>query len=125
MKRLVERIFILTLLVAVLTFGYGCGGGGSSGPDLCEAYCSFGCSKAADCGFLPPAGIGVCTDACVQEGRRQGLSPQLCTSAKVEVERMTCDEYATLLEDAAGSDFLSAVQLPEDNGRLLGQFISD
>ena len=74
-----------------------CGGGGGSDEDACMSYCSSGCWKAVECGFLPEAGQETCKNTCYVGSQDRGASEARCEVADARISELTCAQLAQLL----------------------------
>ena len=83
-------------LVIVCAILCSCGGGGGSGEDPCSSYCSIGCTKAVDCGFMSSTGLSACRNACIEKINEDGHEGS-CELAADRMGALTCAQLASLL----------------------------
>lgn len=88
------------ILVAATIAGCGGGGGGDdqkSIPEICYSYCSFGCSKASSCGYLPASQIDECDDSCVSAIASNGGTAAACDQRGAQIAAASCSQLGSIL----------------------------
>jgi hypothetical protein len=80
----------------------GCGGGGGgdgeqSVPEVCRSYCSFACSRASSCGYLPAAQIGSCDNSCVNTIASTGGTAAACNQRGEQIAAASCSQLGSIL----------------------------
>lgn len=73
------------------------GGGGGDGSRVCRSYCESACAKTANCGFLVPTAVGLCSDSCYQKVQDNGGNDDSCGRAGAILLSANCNQLGTLL----------------------------
>jgi hypothetical protein len=94
------KAFRFCIIFAATVAGCGGGGGGDdqeSVPEICRSYCSFICTRAANCGYFPASEVAVCDDTCVSTIASNGGTAAACDQRGAEVAAANCSQIGSMI----------------------------